>query len=361
MDPIRPLAEQDIPQIADLHKRVFAEHSRLPIPELREQLRAVFFHSPWYDPALPSLVYVDDSGRIVGFLGVLPRPMSLNGRPVRVAISTQFAVDPASRGLPGVRLLKTFFDGPQDFSLTDGAGEASQKVWEGLGGITSLLYTLHWTRPLRISRYVAALASDRKALAPFATVLKPALTALDALTTHGGWSPFQQRPQPAREALTMEMLLASLPSFTSSFPLRPDYTAQSLGWVLAMARQKRCWGALQDSLVRDAQGGVAGWHLYYVKPGGIAEVLQIAARPECIDLVLDHLFFHAWRDGAVAVSGRLEPRLFKALANKHCFFHAGGSRTLVHSRNQALLDVLYRGDAFFSRLEGEWWMRFVGG
>jgi hypothetical protein len=361
MDPIRPLTETDIPQVAHLHKRAFGEHSALPLPELQEQLRAVFLHSPWYDPALSSLVYLDDSGRVVGFLGVLPRRMTLNGRPVRVAISTQFAVEPASRGLPGVRLLRTFLDGPQDVSVTDGAGEASQKVWEGLGGITSILYTLHWTRPLRISRYVAALVSDRKALAPLATVLKPALSALDAVTTHVGWSPFQQRPQAAREELTTEALLAALPKFTGAFPLRPEYTAQSLGWLLAMARQKQCWGSLRGSMVRDAQGGVAGWHLYYVKRGGIAEVLQVVARPECPNQVLDHLFFHAWRDGAVAVSGRLEPRLFKALAHKHCFFHLGGSRTLVHSRNQALLDVLHRGDAFFTRLEGEWWMRFIGG
>jgi hypothetical protein len=34
--------------------------------------------------------------------------------------------------------------------------------------------------------------------------------------------------------------------------------------------------------------------------------------------------------------------------------------TLLHVRDQSLLVPLLRGDAFFSRLEGEWWMRFAG-
>jgi hypothetical protein len=31
---------------------------------------------------------------------------------------------------------------------------------------------------------------------------------------------------------------------------------------------------------------------------------------------------------------------------------------LIHSRNEKLLNAIYHGDAFLSRLEGEWWMRF---
>jgi hypothetical protein len=37
-----------------------------------------------------------------------------------------------------------------------------------------------------------------------------------------------------------------------------------------------------------------------------------------------------------------------------------GISTLLHARDQSLLVPFLRGDAFFSRLEGEWWMRFGG-
>jgi hypothetical protein len=43
---------------------------------------------------------------------------------------------------------------------------------------------------------------------------------------------------------------------------------------------------------------------------------------------------------------------------KHCLLHHRGYWTLVHSRNPDALEAIYRGDAFLTRLEGEWSMRF---
>jgi len=77
--------------------------------------------------------------------------------------------------------------------------------------------------------------------------------------------------------------------------------------------------------------------------------------------VLDHLFYGAWRDGATAVSGRLEPRFFDELRARHCLFHGRGSPVLVHSRQRELVDAVQRGNALVSRLDGEWWMCFQDG
>jgi hypothetical protein len=33
---------------------------------------------------------------------------------------------------------------------------------------------------------------------------------------------------------------------------------------------------------------------------------------------------------------------------------------MVHSNKPELLHAIHRGDAFLTRLEGEWWMRFIG-
>ena len=43
------------------------------------------------------------------------------------------------------------------------------------------------------------------------------------------------------------------------------------------------------------------------------------------------------------------------------FFQHRGSWMLMHSKMPGLLDVIHRGEAFLSRLEGEWPMRYRAG
>lgn len=76
------------------------------------------------------------------------------------------------------------------------------------------------------------------------------------------------------------------------------------------------------------------------------------------ELVVDHLFYHAWRKGALAVSGRLQADFFEALKAKRCIFHGGGAPLLVYSRQHDLIEAVRAGDAFLTRLDGEWWMPF---
>jgi hypothetical protein len=85
------------------------------------------------------------------------------------------------------------------------------------------------------------------------------------------------------------------------------------------------------------------------------------ATKHSIRRVLDRLFYHAWRLGSFAVSGRLDPEFVPALSEAHCLFSFHGPQMLVYSKQPELLEAVQRGDAFLSRLEGEWWMRFQGG
>ena len=150
---IRPFTPDDIPEVVDLHKRVFPGNSFSP-GELEVHFRRLFFENPWYDADLPSLVYQEQGDKICGFYGVIPRRMRMKGRPIRAAVSSQFMVDPSVRNrLAAVELQSAFFAGPQDLSFTDGANEASRKIWEGLGGLTAFPYSVHWTRLLRPTRY----------------------------------------------------------------------------------------------------------------------------------------------------------------------------------------------------------------
>src|SRR5262249_43806082 len=120
MNRVRPLVADDIPAVAALHASVFSESSELSTEERQHYLRQVFLESPWHGQPLSSLVSEDEHDGVVGFLGVVPRPMSLNGRSITVAVGSQFMVAPHHRGL-GIKLLKTFLSGPQHLSITDGA------------------------------------------------------------------------------------------------------------------------------------------------------------------------------------------------------------------------------------------------
>ncbi len=358
---IRPFVPEDISQVAALHKRVFPNNP-FPDAELRTYFQLLFFENPWYDADLPSLVYRENGGKILGFYGVLPRPMRIEGRPIRVAVSSQFIVDPSVRNrLAAVELQSAFFAGPQDLSFTDGANEASRKVWEGLGGLTAFPYSVHWTRLLRPARYFLQRSKQYRLFAPLQLAMRPMSAAVDFLAARHRRSPFWQTEQPPEEDFDWKTLFEHLPRFTVSKSLCPDYDEQSIRWLLERAAEKKSHGKLRKSLVRNSDGQIVGWYMYYLNPKGTSQVLQLVATKDTLRLVLRQLFFHAWRLGSAAVSGRVDPEFVTDLSQEHCLFNFHGPRLLVHSKRADLREAVQRGDAFLTRLEGEWWMRLQGG
>ncbi len=358
---IRAFTLDDIPEVVALHKRLFPGNS-FSSAELEIHFRQLFFENPWYDEDLPSLVYQEQGEKICGFYGVIPRRMRMKGRPVCVAVSSQFMVDPSARNrLAAIELQNAFFAGPQDLSFTDGANEASRKIWEGLGGVTPFPYSVHWTHPLRPARYFLGRWKER-GLSPLVQfALRPVSAVADFLATHKHRSPFHQAEQSPEEDFTWETLLEQLPEFAAKKSLYPEYDEQSLRWLMERASEKKGHGRLRKALVRNECGQIAGWYLYYLNPDGISQVLQLAATKNSFRRVLGQLFFHAWRMGSYAVSGRLDPEFATDFSEQRCLFSFTGPRVLVHSKRADLLEAIHRGDAFLTRLEGEWWMRLQGG
>src|ERR1700736_2451951 len=88
---IRPFTAEDIPQVADLHRRVFGLADRTS-PDLLESYRTyfigVFLNNPWLNEFTDSFVHEEKSGRITGFLGVMPRRMSFNGEVIQASITS---------------------------------------------------------------------------------------------------------------------------------------------------------------------------------------------------------------------------------------------------------------------------------
>jgi hypothetical protein len=357
MPRVRPMLEEDVPAAVELFERVYPQHRWRSRAACAAYFREILFAGPWRDPGLPSWV-ADDGGRLAGLYAVAPRRMRLGARALRVAVGCQFMVDAGPRrSLLALQLAQACLAGPQDLTLADGANDITRRMWRAVGGAVPLLYALHWTRPLRPARHALGLLERRGAA--LARALRPLAAGADALAARLPPNRFL-RAASRVECVPLEAadMLAALPGVLHGTALRPEYDAPGLAWLLGQARRKTRHGALHAQLVR-ADGAVLGWFLYYARRGAPAEVLQLAARAGGFDAVLRHLLADAWRAGATAVHGRLDPRYAQELSQRHCWCRWDGTWTLAHARDPALAAALHAGDAFLSRLEGEWWMRFL--
>ncbi|MGH9749796.1 MAG: hypothetical protein ACRD5D_06275 [Candidatus Polarisedimenticolia bacterium] len=353
---VRSLVPDDLEAVALLFGRIFPARAGRRAGAARDDLGEILFRHPWTEAGLPSLAYEDRDGRLAGCLGVMARPMSLDGRPFLAAISHTFMVEPGARaGLAAVALARAFLSGGQDLSIAEG-GEASRRILERLGGSSSLLYSIRWTRPLRPGRYLLTLLERRGLPRPLAWCLAPLSRAADALAPRllrGVARP--PAPTGPGEAAGDDQLLQGVAEVSRPRALRPIYDRESLAWLLDFLRGRRERGDLQRVVVRDGRGEILGFYLYYLSRGGVSEVVQVGARPRALPGVLDHLAHHAWSRGAVAVSGQLDPATAHAYAAQGSLFHHdGASWFLVHARRPEILEAIRRGDAFLTRLEGEW-------
>ena len=359
---VRPLAEGDIPQVADLLWRILHERKGSASPGLKIYVRDLFLGNPWLEKEIVSRVYEDSSGKIVGFFGVVPRRMTFQGQTIRLAYGSNFVVDPGSRAsMAAVQLIKTFMKGAQDISITDSANESTRRILRSLGFAVVPIYSLQWSRPLRPSTYVLQTVArmQKNLLAAYiGTFLRPFCAALDGLLTRMPLSPVRQtKPLTTGEDLTIDVLLNCLATIPGKHLLLPEYDKDTLEWTVGFLARRKTFGDLRSVLVRDKDGKTIGWFIYYVDRGKVGEVVQIGAAGPSISNVLNHLFYDAWKHRLIGLHGRLEPQFMEELTRESCFFFRNGSWTLAHSSRPELLRLIQSGTAFFSRLDGEWSLR----
>jgi len=352
---VRPFVRADLPQVARLYVTAFGRGHRDDEFESRcAHLTRIFIDHPASPVEFPSLVYEEGNGRIVGFLGVAPRRMSLDGQQLQAAISSQILADPASRPVAvAVELAKAFLDGPQDLSISDQGSDGARKIWEALGGTTALLHSIYWTRPLRPAQLALSYLRNRVRLAPLAAVADPPARIVDALAARLRHSHlYQSMPAVSVDDRLEEAFLSWQQEFAGAGSLRVEYDDLTFKWLLQQCMQLKT-ATLHKAVIRNGRQ-VMGWYLYDLNDAGIAEVLQIAAKPDSIYDVLDYLFYSAWQQGAIAVSGRLEPRFMQAYSDKYCLFHRRGPWMLVSARKPEFLHAFCSPDVFFSRFDGDW-------
>jgi hypothetical protein len=360
---IREFVPDDIPGVVALFERVYPAHRWDSAEACGQYLREILFGNPWRAADLPSWVS-EENGRIAGFAGVVPRPMLFRGRPIRAAVGCLYMVDPDRRSsLIALQLLRAALAGPQDLFVADGSNDDARRLCISAGGSAPLLYSLHWTRPLRPAQYALSLlrgfggpwSAAARALAPLGGVADAVLARVRPHRLQPGIGDFTD------VALDPAVAAASLPEMLRANALRPACDAAEFAWLLEQAALKTRHGRFRGRAVLDAAGQLAGWFLYYAQPGSVAEVLQLVARDGAYDGVLRHLLSDAHAQGATAVRGRFDPAHAQELSDRHCWLRREGAWTLIHSRDAEIISAFERGDAEFSRLDGEWWLRFLGG
>ncbi|MDW9900974.1 hypothetical protein GOA77_03545 [Sinorhizobium meliloti] len=368
MSDIRSLAVEDIPAVARLFQKVFRNSAEEPPPAFIEYLRQLYIDAPGNDPEIRPLVYSNDDGRISGFVGANTLAMTYRGRPLRAAICGSLMVEGhESDPMAGARLLKAFLAGPQDLSFSETASEVSTQMWTKLRGVVLPQYSLDWIRVIRPASFGLDLVASR--FGP-ARALGPLAHAFDR--RHRGklrrgqlrWSgvPDAATTQGPLQVADIDRhgfaeLFAPL---TRQFAVQPAWAEGQLDHILEDAEKKPEFGAPVLAAVRTRSGAPVGAFFYHLQPGGTARVLQVLALPGQAGSILNCLIEHAAARGAAAVRGRTQPALLEAMMGRRIgFVHAAS--TVVHSREEELVDAFRHAQGFINGLAGEHWSRLIGG
>ena len=353
-DRIRPLIDSDVDQVRDLWQRTGGKD----VPTSAALLMRLFFDSPWRDDAFASLAYEDYSGRLLGCLGISPRPMLFRDRAIRAVVGHQLLIDPSRAGArAGIELARRFLAGPQDLSLAVW-NDFGRRIWTSLGGGVTPFHSLSWTRALRPARYMLRMLRHRGLPLSAAVPLYPACHAVDATLNVFRRRETPERPSaPLSDELDAVTMLSYLSTFASDRALKPSYDVATLSWLMETLGDAISRGHLHKVAVRTCSGRPLGWYVYYLGVSGAAEVMQVGGKDDALRDVLDHLFEHARQRGAVAITGPMDARLVGALSEKHCAFHRPRNTwALIHSRDARIVEAIHSGDAFLSRLEGAPWL-----
>lgn len=361
MGKVRPFTDEHAAEVAALYFRAMRGSNKVPGPALAQYFRDILLRNPWVATDIPSLMYVDE-GRVLGFLGVIPRIMEFNGRRIRVAVMTQFMVDPAQQGKGiGKLLLREYFSGAQDMCWNDGAADVVHPLWSACGGHVAKLYSFQWLRFLRPFAFGRMILARRSA-APVNWIAGLIAVPADAIVTRLTGNALRPSvPKLSVRQASPEELLVCLQQADWTEPLKPVYEAASFSWLMNEAAKAGSNGGTLRSILIHSRDGVVGWAVYSAKRYESAYLLQfgVVDRNQ-LDASLDAVLFDAWEQGCCVVRGYGMPAYQTELTDHNCIFRHPGSSNLVQSQDPELLNSVLTGNATLTRLDGECWLRFSG-
>lgn len=362
MSEIRHFTRADASAVAALFQKTFRNSEEAPSEALKAYLVSAYLEHPWYDPEIAARVFVNDDGRVTGFVGVFPGRFEYRGKALRAAIpGTLMVENPERDPLAGAKLIRSVIKGPQDFSLSETTNAVSQALWERLGGSVVPLMSLDWLRVMRPGAAALSLLSEKH---PAAALLMPAARLSDWIgrpwirRSLATVEPTQRHSIDASPS-DAELAVAAL-ELSAPIALRPAWSAEDIAWLLKHAEMKERYGPVHRAIVRDGKGGLAGCYIYHGRRGGTGRVLQALARKGEAGTIVDCLLHAADRQGLAALRGRATPDLVDALLTRSTIFLHRASMAIYPASGQ-FADAIRSGEALITGLAGESWTRLVGG
>ena len=150
MSEVRPMRPDEIPEIAELYRVVDRSDWRIPPSEITGFFQRILLEDPWSDPDIPTLVHVEDSGEITGFIGSHVRRMRFDETTIRMASGGPLIAHPKVRNRAvGPRLWKQYLAGPQELTIADGASDEMRQIFELIGGQMMHPSSIAWARVFR--------------------------------------------------------------------------------------------------------------------------------------------------------------------------------------------------------------------
>jgi hypothetical protein len=367
MSLVRPLEHADLQSVANLLIRTFQGRNEPATPEMADYLGQLLLDLPDRDPEINSLVHVSDDRKITGFIGAFTQLMEVDGRVLRAAMGNSFAVDPEVRDpTVGARLLRAYFRGPQDITISDRCNAVSVGMWRGMGGSSLPTYSMEWRRTLRpISAATSRIRNRlklRRATAPLTSALDGVAQRYAKRRGKVEWqlpTPPTRPPGLTRRDATDTDLLTAIPELVSSARLHPVWSEAGLQTLLKHSARKTELGETIRQVIHDRSGRLVGAYVYYLEAQGFAQVLHVLSAKNMAEPVLDILLADAAERGAVAIGGRAQANLLEPLMDRHAVL-SGEYRCVFGSTDPAVLEAVEHGDAVVGGMVGELWTRLNG-
>lgn len=367
MTTVRALEQGDLQPVANLLVRTFQRQDAPASSEMADYLGQLLLDLPDRDPEINSLVHVSDEGQINGFIGVFTQLMEVDGRVLRAAMGNSFAVDPDTRDpMVGARLLRAYFRGPQDITISDRCNAISAGMWRGMGGSSLPTYSMEWSRTLRpVSAATARVRSRLK----LRRATSPLTSALDGLVQgyakRRGKTQWQTPALPSRppglsrrDATDADLMIA-IPELVSGSRLHPVWSEAGLQTLLKHSARKNELGETIRQVIYDRTGRLIGAYIYYLEALGFARVLHVLSAKGMADPVLAILLADAAERGAVAIGGRAQADMLEPLMDRHAVL-SGEHRCVFGASDPAVLNAVAQGDAVIGGMVGEFWTRLNG-
>jgi hypothetical protein len=355
---IRRYRTEDADEVVALHQRVFLKG--LPPgtsgAQFRTHIQELTEGNPWRTEELGPLVLEDSAGKIRGFLCVVPCRFLFHDRPVLGAICSTMCIDKAYRGFSGAEMLRRALSGPQEFSISDEANDLAAQVAAYSGWTICQMQSVRWTLPMRLGSLALSFGLNRLGMSSARWLGAGVASLLDRAAKSYPHSPAQVEvdtklsPRP----MDIDAMMESLPRACRGYTLRADYDHTSLDWMIRRARRMTQAGEPRMAMVCERDGTVVGWYMYYLRKGGLCDVVQFVAWLPFRRRVFDWMIHDAWQAGAGGLTGRLDPDTLEIIANRYCLFQPRPRWMLVNSRDPEFVRTVLAGGALLSRLDGEW-------